>query len=78
MNEDKRSIYRIIREDELKYTRQDASDVLDGITEVRDPLEIYVDEETILLKKYSPLCIHCGESDDLVECREQEGLPEVY
>ena len=35
--------------------------------EVRDPLEIYVDEDTILLKKYSPLCILCGESDDLVE-----------
>lgn len=35
MNEGKRSIYRIIREDELKYTRQDASDVLDGITPER-------------------------------------------
>lgn len=44
--------------------------------EIRDPLEIYVDEDTILLKKYSPLCILCGESEDLVEykgkkiCRE--------
>ena len=35
--------------------------------EVRDPLEIYVDEDTILLKRYNPLCILCGESDDLVE-----------
>lgn len=35
--------------------------------EVRDPLEIYVDEDIILLKKYAPACILCGESDDLVE-----------
>ena len=35
--------------------------------EVRDPIEIYVDEEAILLKKYAPACILCGESDDLVE-----------
>lgn len=33
----------------------------------RDPIEIYVDEETILLKKYAPACIICGESDDLLE-----------
>lgn len=35
--------------------------------EVRDPIEIFVDEETILLKKYTPACIICGESDDLKE-----------
>ena len=35
--------------------------------EVRDPIEIFVDEETILLKKYTPACIICGESDNLVE-----------
>jgi len=35
--------------------------------EVRDPIEIYVDEEKILLKKYAPACIICGESDDLLE-----------
>lgn len=37
--------------------------------EVRDPIEIFVDEETILLKKYTPACIICGESDNLVEYR---------
>ena len=31
--------------------------------EVRDPIEIYVDEDKILLKKYAPACIICGESD---------------
>lgn len=35
--------------------------------EVRTPLELFVDEDTILLKKYSPHCVLCGESDDLVE-----------
>lgn len=35
--------------------------------EVRDPIEIYVDEGKILLKKYAPVCIICGESDDLIE-----------
>ena len=34
---------------------------------VRDPLEIYVDGESIILKKYAPSCIICGESDNLVE-----------
>ncbi len=37
--------------------------------EVRDPIEIFVDEDTILLKKYAPACIICGENDDLVEYR---------
>lgn len=35
--------------------------------EIRDPMEIYVDEEAIMLKKYTPACILCGESDDLIE-----------
>ena len=35
--------------------------------EVRDPIEIYVDEDKILLKKYAPACIICGESDELIE-----------
>jgi len=35
--------------------------------EVRDPIEIFVNEDTILLKKYAPACILCGENDDLIE-----------
>lgn len=27
---------------------------------IKDPLEIYVDEELIILKKYEPGCIFCG------------------
>ena len=33
----------------------------------KDPLEIFVDEDTILLKKYSPADIFTGEMDDLIE-----------
>ena len=29
--------------------------------EIRDPLEIYVDGESIMLKKYQPACIFCAE-----------------
>lgn len=35
--------------------------------ELRDPLEIYVDAESIMLKKYAPACVICGESDGLIE-----------
>lgn len=40
--------------------------------EVRDPIEIYVDEEKILLKKNAPACIICGENDDLLEYKEKK------
>lgn len=33
-----------------------------GIGE-KDPLEIYVDEDRIVLKKYEPACIFCGSAD---------------
>ena len=34
-----------------------------GIDE-KDPLEIYVDQERIILKKYEPACIFCGNASD--------------
>ncbi|QSZ27427.1 AbrB/MazE/SpoVT family DNA-binding domain-containing protein [Aceticella autotrophica] len=36
-----------------------------GIAE-RDSLEIYVDGEQIVLKKYAPACIFCGNAEDVV------------
>jgi len=33
--------------------------------EVKDALEIYVDGEKIILKKYEPACIFCGNADDV-------------
>lgn len=35
----------------------------------RDPLEIFVDDNKIILKKYDPSDIFTGEMDDLVEYR---------
>jgi transcriptional pleiotropic regulator of transition state genes len=31
----------------------------------KDALEIYVDENTIILKKYEPACIFCGDARDV-------------
>lgn len=39
--------------------------------DVRDPMEIYVDGDCIILKKYNPSCIFCGSSDDLVEYKDK-------
>ena len=33
----------------------------------RDSIEIFVDGNQIVLKKYSPSCIFCGEADDVRE-----------
>ena len=32
----------------------------------RDSLEIYVEGSTIILKKYEPACIFCGDAKDVV------------
>ena len=34
--------------------------------DVKDPLEIYVDGESIILKKYAPACIFCNEANNVV------------
>ena len=33
--------------------------------EIKDPIEIYTDGEYILLKKYEPSCIFCGNAKDV-------------
>ena len=33
----------------------------------RDPLEVFVDNDKIVLKKYEPACVFTGSADDLVE-----------
>lgn len=35
-----------------------------GIDE-KDALEIYVDQEKIILKKYEPACVFCGNASDI-------------
>ncbi|MEW5761814.1 MAG: AbrB/MazE/SpoVT family DNA-binding domain-containing protein [Bacillota bacterium] len=39
-----------------------------GIQE-KDPLEIYVDNEKIILKKYEPACVFCGNASDVQHFR---------
>ena len=37
--------------------------------EERDALEIYLDEDRIVLQKYEPACLFCGSSNALVQYR---------
>ena len=34
--------------------------------DIKDPLEIFVDGDSIILKPYRPCCIFCGEGDEVV------------
>lgn len=34
---------------------------------IKDSLEIFVDRDKIVLKKYNPSCIFCGEANDIKE-----------
>ncbi len=33
--------------------------------EIKDPVEIFVDGDMIMLKKYEPACIFCGDAKDI-------------
>ena len=33
---------------------------------IKDAMEIYVDDEAIILKKYEPACIFCGNAQNIV------------
>lgn len=39
--------------------------------EIKDPLEIYVDEDKIILAKYEPACIFCGGSHNMQSFKEK-------
>ena len=41
-----------------------------GISE-KDPMEIYVDGNSIILKKYEPNCIFCGSSKKLLDYEDK-------
>ena len=36
---------------------------------VKDVLEIFVDDDKIVLKKYQPSCIFCGNADNIIHCK---------
>jgi transcriptional pleiotropic regulator of transition state genes len=35
--------------------------------EKEDPLEIFVDDDMIILKKYEPACIFCGSAEEIIK-----------
>ena len=34
--------------------------------DIKDSLEIYVDNSSIILKKYEPACVFCGNASDVI------------
>ncbi len=43
-----------------------------NIVDAQDELEVFVDEDKIILKKYSPSCFLCSSSDELVEYNDHK------
>ncbi|MBQ6020060.1 MAG: AbrB family transcriptional regulator [Clostridia bacterium] len=43
-----------------------------GIVRGEDALEIFVDGENIVLKKYRPGCVFCGSADELSEFKGEK------
>lgn len=43
--------------------------------EEKDALEIFVDEETIILKKYEPACIFCGNAKKITKFKGKNICP---
>ena len=41
----------------------------------KDALEIYVDEDSIILKKFEPSCIFCGNSKDVISFKGKNICP---
>lgn len=61
------SLGRVVLPIELRRTL----DVSEG-----DPLEIYVDGETVMLKKYEPACIFCGNAKDVTVYKGKNICPD--
>ena len=39
--------------------------------ETKDALEIYVDEDKIIFKKYEPACIFCGNAENTIDFKNK-------
>ena len=39
---------------------------------IKDPLEIYVEGNMIILKKYAPGCVICGNMRDLINFKDKQ------
>ena len=46
--------------------------------EKKHPLEIYVESEYIILKKYQPDCIFCGDVKDVVQYKGRNICPSCF
>ena len=44
--------------------------------EERDPVEIFIEDNTIILKKYQPACIFCGNAKDVFTYKGRNVCPE--
>ncbi len=44
--------------------------------EVKDSLEIYVDSNQIILKKYEPACIFCGNAKNIIQYKGKNICPD--
>ncbi len=40
--------------------------------DIRDSLEIFVDNEQIILKKYNPACVFCGQAKDVETYKDKK------
>ncbi len=43
-----------------------------NIVDAQDELEVFVEEDRIILKKYTPSCFLCSNSEDLVEYNDHK------
>ncbi len=39
--------------------------------DIKDLIEIYVDGDMVILKKYEPTCVFCGSSADVIEYNDK-------
>lgn len=46
--------------------------------EIKDSLEIFVEENTIILKKYEPADIFTGSMDDLIDYKGKKSIQTVH
>ena len=44
--------------------------------DIRDPLEIYVDGESIILRKYQPACVFCENAKNVIAFKGKNICPD--
>lgn len=38
----------------------------------KDPVEIFVEKDRVILKKYEPCCIFCGDADNIINYKDKK------